>query len=52
MAKITIFRPDGQRSYDKVEVLSLKHNLSQPICRSSSKGIQNGPPCRNSVLKR
>ena len=27
VAKITIFRPDGQRSYDKVEVTSFENGV-------------------------
>lgn len=27
MAKITIFRPDGQRSYEKVEVTSVENGV-------------------------
>lgn len=27
MAKITVFRPDGQRSYDKVEVTSVENGV-------------------------
>lgn len=27
MARITIFRPDGQRSYDKVEVTSVENGV-------------------------
>ena len=27
MAKLTLFRPDGQRSYDKVEVTSVENGV-------------------------